>query len=101
MQRTRQQFEQSVERDLAHYAVKSAASRGRKRAEAEDPHRTAFMRDRDRVIHSGAFRRLEYKTQVLVNGTGDNYRTRMTHTLEVSQMARSVGRALGLNESLV
>jgi len=101
MQRTRHEFEQSEQRDLAPYAVKSAASRGRKRAEAEDPHRTAFMRDRDRVIHSGAFRRLEYKTQVLVNGTGDNYRTRMTHTLEVSQIARSVGRALGLNESLV
>ncbi|MSR46280.1 MAG: deoxyguanosinetriphosphate triphosphohydrolase [Planctomycetes bacterium] len=101
MQRTRHQFEEAEARDLAPYACKSTASRGRKLAEAEDPHRTAFMRDRDRVIHSGAFRRLEYKTQVLVNGTGDNYRTRMTHTLEVAQIARSVGRALGLNESLV
>jgi dGTPase len=101
MQRTRTQFEESERRDLAAYALKAADSRGRRHAEPEDPHRTAFMRDRDRVIHSGAFRRLEYKTQVLVNGTGDNYRTRMTHTLEVAQIARSVGRALGLNESLV
>ncbi len=101
MQRTRQEFEAIERRDLAPYALTAAGSRGRKHAEPEDPHRTAFARDRDRVIHSGAFRRLEYKTQVLVNGTGDNYRTRMTHTLEVAQMARSVGRALGLNESLV
>lgn len=101
MQRTRAQFEESEQRDLAPYACHAARSRGRRHVEPEDPHRTAFMRDRDRVIHSGAFRRLEYKTQVLVNGTGDNYRTRMTHTLEVAQIARSVGRALGLNESLV
>jgi dGTPase len=101
MQRTRQDFEQQEERDLASYALKSASSRGRRRAEPEDPHRTGFARDRDRVIHSGAFRRLEYKTQVLVNGTGDNYRTRMTHTLEVTQIARSIGRALRLNETLV
>jgi dGTPase len=101
MQRTRQDFEEQERRDLAPYASKSRDSRGRRHAEPEDPHRTAFARDRDRVIHSGAFRRLEYKTQVLVNGTGDNFRTRMTHTLEVAQIARSVGRALGLNETLV
>jgi dGTPase len=101
MQRTRQEFDELERRDLAPYALKSADSRGRRSPEPEDPHRTAFARDRDRVIHSGAFRRLEYKTQVLVNGTGDNYRTRMTHTLEVAQIARSVGRALGLNETLV
>lgn len=101
MQLTRDQFEERERRDLAPYALLSARSRGRRHAETEDPHRTAFMRDRDRVIHSGAFRRLEYKTQVLVNGTGDNYRTRLTHTLEVAQIARSVGRALGLNEALV
>ncbi len=101
MQRTRQEFEELEQRDLAPFALKSVHSRGRRHAEGEDPHRTAFMRDRDRVIHSGAFRRLEYKTQVLVNGTGDNYRTRMTHTLEVAQLARAVGRALRLNEALV
>jgi dGTPase len=101
MQRTRQVFEELERRDLAAYALKSSDSRGRRHAEPEDPHRTSFARDRDRVIHSGAFRRLEYKTQVLVNGTGDNFRTRMTHTLEVAQIARSVGRALGLNETLV
>jgi len=101
MQRTRQEFDEIERRDLAPYALRAAASRGRRHPEPEDPHRTAFARDRDRVIHSGAFRRLEYKTQVLVNGTGDNFRTRMTHTLEVAQIARSVGRALGLNETLV
>ncbi|MBL8844030.1 MAG: deoxyguanosinetriphosphate triphosphohydrolase [Planctomycetes bacterium] len=101
MQRTRQEFEELERRDLAPFALKAAESRGRRHPESEDPHRTAFGRDRDRVVHSGAFRRLEYKTQVLVNGTGDNYRTRMTHTLEVAQLARAVGRALRLNEPLV
>jgi dGTPase len=101
MQRTREDFEELERRDLAPYAAKSGASRGRKHPEPQDPHRTDFARDRDRIVHSGAFRRLEYKTQVLVNGTGDNYRTRMTHTLEVTQIARSIGRALRLNETLV
>src|SRR5512145_749344 len=85
---------------LAPYAAKSGRSRGRKVAEPEDPFRSVFQRDRDRVIHSAAFRRLEYKTQVFVNHEGDHYRTRLTHTIEVSQIARSVARALRLNEDL-
>ena len=101
MPRMRAEFEELESRDLAPYALLSSASRGRKRPEPPDPHRTDFARDRDRIVHSGAFRRLEYKTQVLVNGTGDNFRTRMTHTLEVAQIARSIGRTLQLNETLV
>jgi dGTPase len=85
---------------LAPYAVKSGQSRGRRHSEREDPFRSVFQRDRDRVIHSAAFRRLEYKTQVFVNHEGDHYRTRLTHTIEVSQIARSVSRALRLNEDL-
>ena len=85
---------------LAPYAVKSGQSRGRRFAEPEDVFRSTFQRDRDRVIHSAAFRRLEYKTQVFVNHEGDHYRTRLTHTIEVSQIARSVSRALRLNEDL-
>jgi dGTPase len=85
---------------LASYAVKSGQSRGRKSPEPEDPFRSVFQRDRDRIIHSAAFRRLEYKTQVFVNHEGDHYRTRLTHTIEVSQIARSISRALRLNEDL-
>jgi dGTPase len=85
---------------LAPYAVKSGQSIGRRTAEPEDPFRSVFQRDRDRVIHSAAFRRLEYKTQVFVNHEGDHYRTRLTHTIEVSQIARSISRALRLNEDL-
>jgi dGTPase len=85
---------------LAGYAVRSCRSRGRKTPEPEDPFRSVFQRDRDRVIHSAAFRRLEYKTQVFVNHEGDHYRTRLTHTIEVSQIARSISRALRLNEDL-
>lgn len=85
---------------LAPYAVKSGKSRGRKASEPEDPYRSVFQRDRDRVIHSAAFRRLEYKTQVFVNHEGDHYRTRLTHTIEVSQIARSISRALRLSEDL-
>lgn len=85
---------------LAAYAVKSGESRGRRFLEPEDPFRSLFQRDRDRIIHSAAFRRLEYKTQVFVNHEGDHYRTRLTHTIEVSQIARSVSRALRLNEDL-
>jgi dGTPase len=82
------------------YACRSADSRGRLHDEPESKTRGAFQRDRDRIIHSAAFRRLEYKTQVFVNHEGDSYRTRLTHSLEVSQIARSVCRYLGLNEDL-
>src|SRR6187455_2042105 len=81
--------------------MKSADSRGRRHPEPEDPLRTRYQRDRDRVIHSSSFRRLEYKTQVFVNHEGDNYRTRLTHTLEAAQIGRTVARALSLNEELV
>jgi dGTPase len=86
--------------DIAPYACHPDNSRGRLHKEAESNTRTAFQRDRDRIIHSTAFRRLEYKTQVFVNHEGDHYRTRLTHSLEVSQMARSICRSLGLNEDL-
>jgi len=85
---------------LAPYAARSAESRGRSHPEEEHPLRSAFQRDRDRVVHSTAFRRLEYKTQVFVNHEGDHYRTRLTHTLEVAQIARTIARALRLNEDL-
>ncbi|MDZ7800615.1 MAG: deoxyguanosinetriphosphate triphosphohydrolase [Trueperaceae bacterium] len=92
---------ESRERDvLAPYACLAADSRGRVHDESESAYRTAFQKDRDRVIHTTAFRRLEYKTQVFVNYQGDHYRTRLTHTLEVAQVAKAVCRALGLNEDL-
>ncbi|MDD5347538.1 MAG: deoxyguanosinetriphosphate triphosphohydrolase [Candidatus Omnitrophica bacterium] len=88
------------EKSLAPYAMRCSLSRGRVHPEQEHPYRSAYQRDRDRIIHSQAFRLLEYKTQVFVNHEGDYYRTRLTHTLEVSQIARTIAMALGLNVDL-
>ena len=100
MPRTRQQLEQVEREILASYAQKSGDTRGRKFPEPSSAWRTEYQRDRDRVIHSRAFRRLEYKTQVFLNGTGDHLRTRLTHTMEVAAIARGIARALRLNEDL-
>jgi dGTPase len=97
---TRELLEEAEERNLAGYAMKSRDSRGRAFPDEEHPYRTAFQRDRDRIVHTTAFRRLEYKTQVFVNTEGDYYRTRLTHTIEVSQIARTLARALRCNEDL-
>ncbi len=88
------------ERELAPWAMRSRTSRGRHFPESEDEFRTAWERDRDRVVHSTAFRRLMYKTQVFINRAGDHNRTRLSHSLEVCQVARSIGTALALNENL-
>ena len=85
---------------LASYAIRNDQTRGRRHPEAEHPYRSPFQRDRDRIVHSRAFRRLEYKTQVFVNHEGDHYRTRLTHSLEVAQIARTVSSALQLNTDL-
>jgi dGTPase len=86
---------------LSPYAAKAALSLGRHVDEPQDPVRTVFQRDRDRILHSKPFRRLKHKTQVFIDPFGDHYRTRMTHSLEVSQVARTIGRALRLNEDLI
>src|SRR4029078_4191310 len=96
----REQLENRERKILAREAAKSGDSRGRLRPEPEDAIRPVFQRDRDRVIHSKAFRRLKHKTQVFFAPTGDHYRTRLTHTLEVSQIARSIAKVLRLHEEL-
>ena len=96
----REQLEARERDTLAPQAAKSAASRGRLRPEPEDEIRPAFQRDRDRIIHCKAFRRLKHKTQVFFRPTGDHYRTRLTHTLEVSQIARTIAKVLRLHEEL-
>ena len=96
----REKLEQQEADRLAPYALLSKNSRGRFHHDHEPPYRTAFQRDRDRIIHAEAFRKLEYKTQVFVNDFGDYYRTRLTHTLEVAQIGRTIARALGVNEDL-
>ncbi len=98
--RRRDDLEKQEAEQLAPYAMHSANSRGRDHKISSDPHRTDFQRDRDRIIHSAAFRKLEYKTQVYVIHEGDYYRTRLTHTLEVAQIARTLARNLGLNADL-
>lgn len=97
---TREELESRERSELAPYAQFSADTRGRVYPEAPPEWRTHYQRDRDRVIHSRAFRRLEYKTQVFLNGTGDHLRTRLTHTMEVAAIARNIARALRLNEDL-
>src|SRR5207248_6510313 len=100
MLRTRKEMEEQERATLATYAQKSADSAGRAHPEPQHPYRTEYQRDRARIIHSRAFRRLEYKTQVFLNGTGDHLRTRLTHTIEVAAISRNISRALRLNEDL-
>ena len=92
---------QSFENQLAPYAAKSTTCKGRRFDETEDPNRSPYARDRDRIVHATAFRRLEYKTQVFVNHEGDLFRTRLTHSMEVAQIARTLARNLRLNEDLI
>src|SRR3990170_4520284 len=101
MRFTRPTLEEREIASLAPYGLKSRDSKGRRYPEDEPEDRTAFQRDRDRILHTTAFRRLEYKTQVFINAEGDYYRTRLTHTLEVAQIGRTVARALGANEDLI
>lgn len=98
---TRQQLEEHEDKNLAPYGMRSRDTQGRAYPDKEPEYRTSFQRDRDRVIHTSAFRRLEYKTQVFNNFEGDYFRTRLTHTLEVAQVGRTIARALGGNEDLI
>src|SRR6476660_7683038 len=100
MPRTRIELERLERQILASYAQFSADTRGREYKEPPPAWRTQYQRDRDRVIHSRAFRRLEYKTQVFLNGSGDHLRTRLTHTMEVAAITRNIARALRINEDL-
>jgi dGTPase len=97
---TRKELETLEDQTLAPYGIRSKDTKGRCFPEEEPEYRTAFQRDRDRILHTTAFRRLEYKTQVFINYEGDYYRTRLTHTLEVAQIGRTVARALGANPEL-
>ncbi len=100
MTHARQEWEKLEARDLAPYAAHSARSLGRLYPEPDHPVRPCFQRDRDRILHSRCFRRLEYKTQVFVNGTADHYRTRLTHTIEMAAVGRTLARAFRVNEDL-
>ena len=97
----RTELETIEQKTLAPYGIRSKDSKGRAYPDDEPEYRTAFQRDRDRILHTTAFRRLEYKTQVFINYEGDYYRTRLTHTLEVTQIGRTIARALGANEDLI
>lgn len=99
--RTRKEFEELEDKILAAYAMKSKDSGGREHDDSNHEYRTCYQRDRDRIVHCEAFRKLEYKTQVFVILEGDYYRTRLTHTIEVAQIARTIGRSLKLNEDLI